>query len=441
MRFNTLGKSVLAVCCALFLACDVDVGDLNNPSLENLQDTPTRTGIASASTGMLHQARVMWNGGNGYVSMLGIIGRESFNFDPADPRYVTEMLMADQLDPGSPAFGGNFWTLPYRNIRAGHIVINALEVVSGMTDAEKEATRGFVKTLQALEFLAIANTRDSNGGPIDVDRRLDEELAPIESKENLLAHVATLLDQAKVHLAAGGTAFPFALSTGFTGFNTPTSFLKVNRAIAARVHVYRGQNTEALTALTESFLDPAASLELGAFHVYATGAGDLPNTLNAATLYAHPSLVTDADLKADATIDDRVTRKTRDVTAATVQGYTSNLGWDLYQGQSTKVPIVRNEELILLRAEANAALGNVGPAADDVNLIRTTSGGLAARTDLDASNLMAEILKQRRYSLLFEGGHRWIDMRRHGRLAELQVGSDHVHERYPIPSTDMDARQ
>ena len=33
--------------------------------------------------------------------------------------------------------------------------------------------------------------------------------------------------------------------------------------------------------------------------------------------------------------------------------------------------------------------------------------------------LIDELLNQRRYSLFYEGGHRWFDMRRYGRLATL----------------------
>ena len=39
------------------------------------------------------------------------------------------------------------------------------------------------------------------------------------------------LDQAKTHLqAAGTTAFPFQLGSGFIGFTTPATFLTFNRA-------------------------------------------------------------------------------------------------------------------------------------------------------------------------------------------------------------------
>jgi hypothetical protein len=52
------------------------------------------------------------------------------------------------------------------------------------------------------------------------------------------------------------------------------------------------------------------------------------------------------------------------------------------------------------------------------------------------------LLYERRYSLLFEGGHRWIDMRRYNRLSQLpkDLPGHTVHERFPIPKVETDAR-
>src|SRR5688500_15417185 len=98
-------------------ACsDLTVPDYNNPSLEDLQTNPTPAKIAQAAQGLLVGSRVQQGTQNGYVSLLGIIGRESYNFDPADPRFMVEMLIGP-LDGGSPAFGGNLFAFPYANIR------------------------------------------------------------------------------------------------------------------------------------------------------------------------------------------------------------------------------------------------------------------------------------------------------------------------------------
>ena len=58
-----------------------------------------------------------------------------------------------------------------------------------------------------------------------------------------------------------------------------------------------------------------------------------------------------------------------------------------------------------------------------------------------------ELFKQRRYSLLWEGGHSWIDARRLGFLDQLPLDSPpnfpahRMNEFFPIPVAEMDARK
>ena len=53
-----------------------------------------------------------------------------------------------------------------------------------------------------------------------------------------------------------------------------------------------------------------------------------------------------------------------------------------------------------------------------------------------------EVLRQRRYSLMFEGGHRWIDLRRLNRLNDLPLDrSNHLrNSAFPIPEAECLAR-
>src|SRR5918996_4714267 len=279
----------------LFVGCgEMDIPDLNSPSEESLATSPTRTTLAAAATGLLIGARANYADPNGYIAMLGILGRELYNMDPADTRFITEMLESSQLNPGSPAFGGNFWNFPYANIRNAHNVLRAVDRVGDLSDAEREATRGFARTIQALDFLVIITTRDSQGAPIDVDRKITDPLAPIVSKDEVLAHLAMLLDEGDTHLAEGGTTFPFPLSTGFAGFDTPPTFRQFNRALKARVEIYRGNYQAATDALAQSFLDVTKPLSFGVYHAYGTGTGDRVNGLNAPTLWVHPRVVADA---------------------------------------------------------------------------------------------------------------------------------------------------
>lgn len=424
---------------------ELTVPDFNNLDLSDLENDPTPARVAQAAQGMLIGARAQAGEQNGYVSLLGILGRESYNFDPADPRFITEMLIGP-LDGGSPAFGGNLFELPYRNIRNGNTLLAAVDAVAGLSDAEKEATRGFVKTIQALDYLDVINTRDDLGAPIDVDQDPTGEPAPIATKEEVFAHIVQLLDEGSAHLQAGGDHFPFGVSDGFVNFGTPATFLTFNRALKARVEVYRSNYAAALEALNASFLDPDAPLALGTYHSYSTRSGDLQNQLFDPTgraILAHPSIITDAQLRADGTPDARTGKVTHLAEPRTVQGITTDLVFNIYQSNIDPIPIIKNEELILLRAEANLGLNNLTAALDDINFIRVNSGRLPPYSGaVTASALLDELLYNKRYSLLFEGGHRWIDARRYGRLDSLPLAlpSHNVLPRFPFPEAECLAR-
>jgi hypothetical protein len=107
----------------------------------------------------------------------------------------------------------------------------------------------------------------------------------------------------------------------------------------------------------------------------------------------------------------------------------------VYNLRTDPIAIVRNEELILLRAEARYYTGDLAGALADINLIRTKSGGLDPRGAFTSeADFVSELLYNRRWSLLFEG-HRWIDMRRFGQLGQLTLDapSHVVVNNLPIP--------
>src|SRR5687767_7838144 len=273
IRFVALATAVI-----LSGACATDllVPDYNNPSIEDLSSNPTPTKIASAAQGLLIGTRVQQGEQNGYVSLLGILGRESYNFDPADPRFITEMLIGP-LDPGSPAFGANLFGFRYANIRLANTILAAVGNTPGLSAAQQEAVRGFTKTIQALDFLHVLNTREDLGAPLDVGTDPTGPPAAIATKADVQARIVQLLHEAQTHLQAAGTSFPFSLGPGFAGFDTPATFLQVNRALKARVDVYMGNYAAALTSLAGSFISSTASLDLGAYHAFSEAPGDLDN--------------------------------------------------------------------------------------------------------------------------------------------------------------------
>ena len=379
---------------------------------------------------------------------MGIIGREVLRFDGSDPRFTGELLLGP-LDPGSDAFGGDHWADQYAAIRGGNLIVAVLPTASELSAEEQSATSGYVKTLQALNYLIIINSHTQDSIPIVTDTSVTAPPAAFSTRAQVFTHIITLLDQANTELAAGGAAFPFPLPPGFNNFDAPATFNQFNRALRARVAVYNDDFAGALTALAGSFVDAPGALDLGVYMDYGTGAGDLANPLSIdpqqGENFAHPSLETGAQLQIDGVTPDlRFVNKIVPRPISSNNGLTSDLGWIRYPSPGSLIPIIKKEELILLRAEANIGLSNLPAALPDINTVRTTSGNLAPLADLGTADAaLTELLYNKLYSLMFEGAHRWIDARHYGRLDQLPVDreGDIVFSTLPIPTDEMLPRQ
>jgi len=430
-------------------ACNYDITNPNSPNV--IGENPTRSEVAATANGILIATRADMAD---WALDGGIFGREAYRFDGSDPRFTGE-LMQGPLDPGSRAFGGDHWAEEYAAIRTANDLLAVVGTATALTAEEQSATSGFAHTLQAYNFLIVLDTHLEDSIPIDVGTSVTAPPAPFQTNAAAYDRVVALLDGAVAELDAGGTTFPFALPSGFTGFDTPATFRQFNRALRARVAVYRGDYAGALVALGESFINAAAPLDLGVYMDFSAGPGDLANPLAISSQvgenFGHPSLRTGAQLQPGGELDQRfldklVTRPLR--SAGTPQLLSSDLGWIRYPSPNSPIPLIKNEELVLLRAEANIGLNTLGPAVTDIDLVRTTSGGLAAYSGtVDQPSLLTELLYNKRYSLLYEGGHSWVDRRRYGRLADLAINErpgpppDVIFTTLPIPTAEVQPRQ
>jgi starch-binding outer membrane protein, SusD/RagB family len=459
MNIKQLALAVGIVGSLALTSCSLDIPDLNNPGLEQLENAPTAASINTATTGLLIGDRGGKSATVGLVNLLGILGRESYDFDSADIRFVSEMIQGN-LSKASP-FGGSFWTGQYSNIRLGNIVLHGVDKVAEFTDAQKSGIKGFAHTLQAMELITVMITHDTTGAVIDTDHPLGDPLGAFVPKDEVYAEIARLLDQSQTELAAAGTAFTFALSPGYNGFNTPPNFIKFNRALKAKISVYQKQYQAALDALAQSFLKDkdddagAVSFTVGTSHSYSLASGDQTNALINAAIFAHPALETDAQKQADGTTldarylakvekniveDDDGNKTVKTVTSGADTALKTNIKFKIYTNVSA-VPVIRNEELILLKAEALWFTGNKTGAMEELNLVRTRSGKLAALAEpADDTAFVDALLYERRYSLMFEGGHRWIDLRRFGRPIPVDAPAHVRNLRFPVPQAECDAR-
>ena len=468
------GAALVAAGAVTTVSCNASEIDIPNPNVASASAVATDpTALQLLATGLLVDQR---GTRQAFITNTGTLGREMYTFTPNEGRNTTHYLIGitvggiQKLDPTGFAVGS--WGGEYGTLRDIFNFKNTVNASNALSAAQKAASLGFAETLEASMVFQVLQTRDTLGVITEIKEN-PFDLAPFVTRDSGYKFVLSMLEDAKPKLAAGGAAFPFKLAPGFTAsvagadFGTPAGYLKFNRALKAKADVFyaslKPTNAsalwqDALTALGESFLNAAGTsrsgLDVGVYDTYAPSP-DSPNGLTQATnttLYAHMSIQADVQLKASGQPDDRYTAKIRTglpsrqgpVTASGPTSASSTLGFSIWPTQSSPIPIIRNEELILLRAEAKLGTGDKAGAIADLNLVRQNSGGLPASSLTAASSvdqILDGILYERRYSLLMEGD-RWVDMRRNNRLSQLPLdvtsgpNKNFVAKVMPIPQSE-----
>jgi hypothetical protein len=244
-----------------------------------------------------------------------------------------------------------------------------------------------------------------------------------------------VLDQAKTDLSSATISFSLA---GFNEFSDAAGLTKFNRALAARVSLYQSHWQTALDDLNASFFLLQGDFNAGIYHEFGTGSGDqinsvfIPQNQTGEARVAHPSYATDIEPG-----DDRINKTSLRNSPISLSDLTSDRDVWVYTSSTAPIAIIRNEELILIYAEANIQLNNLEEGVKAINVIRNRHGLTDYDGPLTKSALITEMLNQRRYSLFFEG-HRWIDLRRYNLLNTLPIDrtGDNVWSEFPLPTTE-----
>jgi len=425
----------------------------------------TRTSLLQLTIGALAQDRTTINDIQ-FAIEGGILGRDVYRIDASEPRYVLETLGGNP-DPGSFA-GGRGFSGFYTAIRAENTILLALPDAPAaiFTADEIAAERGFIRTIKAMEYWRLIETRDTVGVPIQTDD--PSEVTAIRCKEAVLSYIAALLDSAYTDLTSipGATKLPVKLPGGFTAYGRDyqvvSNLIRFNRGWKGKVDFYRGLNRKAYTPalfptaiaeLTEALggaapgAVPQADFVKGAYYNFVPGGSE-----------NQPNLISDAKIGLNPLVGDSVqagdTRASKIVARAPLSALYSGttIGTSItYVGavaspanQALPLAILRDEELVLLRAQAYIEAGQLANALLDINDVRTNYGLAPLGPFASKDAAIDAVLYEKRYSLLFEGWHRVNDLREYGRLnatyLRKELPTDPFNAALPISRAELDAR-
>jgi starch-binding outer membrane protein, SusD/RagB family len=469
----------LAVAATVFAASACK--DSNVPFFTAPTSVPNSpAGIQNAVTGLLSGSR-----GDLFSFIVDAtgFGRDGANYTNTEPRFITYELGLLPIDPA----WASTWANSYANILQSHQIISTIpSVVPAFTTAQSQSLVGVIQTIEALNYMVIQEDHDSAG--IAIMPALPTSAPPAFCAKDGWKYIVALLDSANNALhAAGATPLPVKLPSGFNAVSaTATSFSAFNRALAGKAGleyayaIARGPGGSPPTPLTPGSPDIAAltradsaiqasalldTLHLtpnpaGGFtpdnwtvlHNFSAQSGDLVNPVNANI--GTYIVLTPIPSSQDTINDLRWKTKFAVNPHLPVQdpGYSiaaSNYIYNMYSTPGAFIPIVRNEELALVRAEIQIGLGNYNAAWAYINEVRTKVGGLAALpVNATYQPTRDAMLHEQQISTAFEAsGDRMIAVRMYGLntvIDQIWAADTAFHDHHtdvnPIPFAEVAAR-
>ncbi len=428
-------------------------------------DAPTSipnsaTGIQNAVTGLFSASRVdvSW-----YIWYNGSFSRDIFWFLGASANVLNNVggLIPNNNNSILSAEG---WNNEYAQIKQANSILGSVAQSSSFfSKAQAEGVWGVVQTLKALNFMMVAETRDSIGIPLySMDANPTDN--PYCNKD-VWQYIVALLDSANDSLTTAGQ-IPLAVkvppgfaSVGSTAGPSTTqgSFAAFNRALAGKAgleYAYAvARNgpaasrpspssagspdqtalTRADSALTHSALYNPSAITLptagpfpldafGVYHSFSGQSGDLQNGI-VASYFLYDALW-DLQYDVDTLNDKRWLAKfvpdPQQVQLSQYAGVSDAKNFLPYSSVSSPVPIVRAEELALVEAQIQLGLGGPGNLATAIGLINTVhmqAGGFATPLSIAPTYTAVRdsLMKEQRISTVWEGsGDRMIAIRMYG---------------------------
>jgi hypothetical protein len=487
-RDDARGSSARQVIAALGLVATGIVAacsQSNVPYLTAPTSVPNSpVGIQNAVTGLLSSSRLDVYA---YVIEMTTFARDAAIVWGDNPQDVTWYA---GLVPIPPADAG-VWDREYLNVGQALSILQTVPNASpAYTSAQQAALTGLVQTIEALNLMRVAETRDTLGIPIHTGS--GGAPGPVYCEPDVWKYIVALLDSANVSLnTAGNISLPVALPPGFTSVDVQAgpstvagSFAAFNRALAGKAGfelayaIARnggggsrptptttgapdvGALTRADSAILASALYAPADLapptggqfsdnSSGVFWDFSAQSGDQANPVHANSLGIWDvlkTLVGDVDTLNDLRWKGKFGANPLPLQLPQYNYVATEDVYAYYPATNSPIPIIRDEGLVLLHAQIRLGLGDLAGAITAINQVHQQVGGYATPLTIAATYTAVRdsLLKEQRISMVAEtSGDRTISLRIYGlqAAADTTWGSKDLHTTVlPIPSTEIAGR-
>jgi starch-binding outer membrane protein, SusD/RagB family len=356
--------------------------------------------------------------------------------------------------------GSEYWSSFYPAIYIINSAIAGLATATDLTPAVQKQLQGEVRFMRAFCYFYLTNLYGDMPLVTGTDYSTNR-LLPRSPQAQIWEQIIADLKQAESLL--NSNYLDGTLLNTTSERVRPTSWAA--SSLLARAYLYQGKwdsaVTEANKVITQSTLYSLDSLN----GVFLRNSGEAiwqlqpvnfgQNTSDAVLfilpssgpdgygypVYLNPDLVNSfesGDLRRTNWVDSVVV-------GSTIYYYPFKYKVNSFDAPTTEYTMMlRLGEQYLIRAEAEANLGDIADAQMDLNAIRSRAG-LSATSAVTAGDLQKAILNERRVELFTEWGHRWLDLKRTGAVDSVMNTSTpkkggtwlDYKQWYPIPITEL----
>lgn len=444
----------------LFLSCEgfVDVGP---PKVEMITST-VYSGDATASSAIngIYAEMMSTTGfasGDIYsiTSLTGLSSDEFVN-NSTDENRVS--FFRNSLLPTTTVIYGSLWEEGYKYIYYANSVIEGLEKSTSLTDTVKSQLEGEAKFIRAFCYFYLTNLWGDIPLVTSIDYRVTSKVS--KSPPSLIYDlVISDLKEAQSLLSS---------NYNYSGEERVRPTKWAATALLSRVFLYKGdwQGAEVEASAVIANTDLFELLDLNS--VFLANSREaiwqlMPVIPNLNTKEGRRFIITSTPNHVSLSnhllnsFEEEDVRKVNWIGSKTISGvtyyypfkYKVRTGSDLTEYSM----VLRLAELYLIRAEARVQQEKIEEAVSDIDAIRVRAGlGLLQETtpDLNKTNVLMAIERERRSEFFAEWGHRWLDLKRTlGYNSNSTTRADEIlsvikgtdwqpsDKLYPIPQTEI----
>lgn len=439
--------SVCFALAALFMAScddfvDVDLPDSLLTGSQVFEDASTVEAAMSDIYSKLRDEGMLSGGGSGGGASFGLYADELAGYTEAGN--PSENIFTNTMLPSTPAVQ-TFWNRSYHHIYCANAVIEGVAASSSLSEPEKARFTGEALFIRALVHFYLVNIF----GDVPYVRTTDFEqnsravrMGAAGVYDNIIGDLSVAIGLLPAEYISPERARP----------NRAAAY-----AVLARSYLYTQQWAEAADAASAVLNTPDYTLEGDLAEVFLKEArstiwqfkpkinGDNADEAGAYIFVSTPppSMALREDfINAFEPGDLRKEHWTKALTSdASTWYHAYKYKQNTNTGTSLEYSVVlRIEEQFLIRAEARARQGDLIGAQEDLNIIRQRAGLPNVVAD-SALELVEAVMRERRFELFTEYGHRFFDLKRHQAadavLSAVKPGWNTTDALWPLPETEL----